>query len=87
MADDPKKISAMIEVREIDGKTTRVIVCSECREVAAEFAEDTQIGILLVEASLERHVMFRHSNHAFETYNRARNKMEPGIVLREKRIH
>lgn len=84
---DNVPISGTIVVRGIDGNTKRVIVCSECREVAAEFGENTQIGILLLEASLERHVMFRHCEHKFETYVRDENKMEPGIVLTKRRIN
>jgi hypothetical protein len=88
MAEDNTKISASIELREISGTTKRVIVCSECREVAAEYGEDTQIDRLVLETTISRHIQLRHtSDHAFETYDRARNKMEPGIVLTERRIN
>ena len=87
MTDNGVKISGTIEVRAIDGNTKKVIVCSECRQVAAEFSEDTQVGRILVESSLDRHVMFSHNDHVFETYDPAKNIMEPGIVLRDRRIN
>jgi len=86
MADDSTKIIGTMKLRTIDGQTTRVIVCSACREVAAEYGEDNQINRLVLEATLQRHVMFRHGGHAYETYNRARNTMEPGVVLSGSRI-
>lgn len=41
MDNSTAQIKGTIEVRTIDGRTKKVIVCSECREVAAEFAHDT----------------------------------------------
>lgn len=87
MGDNRTTISGTVELRQIDGNTKKVIVCSECAEVAAEFSQDTQVGMILVETSLERHVMFSHSKHVFETYDPARNTMQPGIVLRDRRIN
>ena len=88
MADNTTTIKATIEVREIGGNTRRVIVCSECREVAAEYGADSRIDEIVLENTINMHIELRHSTaHEFETYNRAKNKMEPGIVLRDRWLH
>lgn len=88
MAEDSVTIKATIEVREIGGSTRRVIVCSECREVAAEYGPDSRIDEIVLENTIQMHIELRHStSHEFETYDRKRNKMEPGIVLRDRWIH
>ncbi|MFA5894188.1 MAG: hypothetical protein WC851_00255 [Candidatus Shapirobacteria bacterium] len=88
MAEDSTKISATIEIREIEGTTKRVIVCSECREVAAEYGADSRIDEIVLVNTINMHIELRHSSsHQFETYDQARNKMEAGIVLRDRKIH
>ena len=87
MGSDRRTISGTVEIRAIDGRTKKVIVCSECREVVVEFTYDTQVGRILLESSLDRHMMFSHSDHVVETYDPAKNTMEPGIVVRDRRIN